>query len=435
MENGTLRQKLATAPALPFSVFAIFAAFTTYFCMYGFRKGFGAAGFADAEAGFFGSVFAMKTALVISQLLGYALSKFIGVKINSEMPRARRAWALIGCIAVAELALLGVAVLPPVGKVVAIFFNGLPLGMVWGVVFSFLEGRRLTELLGAGLCCSFIIASGFAKTVGRSLIDMGVTEYWMPFATGLCFLPFFLFGVWLLCQLPDPTPDDETARVTRKPMDAAARRNFLKSFMPGLVAGFITYIGLTIFRDYRDNFALEILEETGAMGAAGASIFTKTELPIAFTVIGIMALLFLVKDNRKGFFLSHLCALGGLILLGLSTVFFTRGTLGPVGWLVASGFGTFLAYVPFNCIFYDRMIAALGTVATSVFCIMVADALGYTGVIGVMIFEQVAGGPEGSKVDFFRQLSYIASIAGSLAIVASWFFFRTRIPTDRPASS
>ncbi len=420
-----LTQRLANAPTWAFSAYAILAAFTTYFCMYGFRKGFAAGSYTDETAGFFGSVFALKSALVISQLIGYALSKFIGIKVNSEMPKARRALALIGCILVAELALLAFAVLPPSGKVIAMFFNGLPLGMVWGMVFSFLEGRRLTELLGAGLCCSFIIASGYAKTVGKLLIESGLPEPWMPVTTGLCFLPIFLIAVWMLCQLPDPSPEDERARVVRAPMDRKARWRFVRTFFPGLAAGFIAYTGLTIFRDYRDNFALEILEETGAMSSA--SVFTKTELPIAFGVVSIVALLFLVKDNRRGFFLTHLCALIGALMLGGSTLLFNSGALGGFGWMVCSGFGAFLAYVPFNCIFYDRMIAALGTVATAVFCIMLADALGYTGTIGVMIYEQVVGGPEGTKLDFFRNLSYATSIIGSVCIIISWMSFSTKI--------
>ena len=35
--------------------------------------------------------------------------------------------------------------------VAAIFLNGLPLGMVWGLVILYLEGRRTSELLLVGL--------------------------------------------------------------------------------------------------------------------------------------------------------------------------------------------------------------------------------------------------------------------------------------------
>src|SRR5438046_1307084 len=109
-------------------------AFTTYFAMYSFRKPFAAAHYADAT--FLG--LELKSALVISQVAGYALSKFLGIKFNSEMTPGRRAWALVLLIAWAEAALLLFAVLPPSGKVAALFLNGVPLGTVWGIVFSFL---------------------------------------------------------------------------------------------------------------------------------------------------------------------------------------------------------------------------------------------------------------------------------------------------------
>ena len=34
-----------------------------------------------------------------------------------------------------------------------LFVNGLPLGMVFGLVIGFLEGRKVTEALSAGPLC------------------------------------------------------------------------------------------------------------------------------------------------------------------------------------------------------------------------------------------------------------------------------------------
>ncbi|HIE99206.1 MAG TPA: hypothetical protein EYQ63_19930 [Fuerstia sp.] len=157
------------------------AAFSVYFCMYEFRKPFTAGTFDGQEV--FG--LGLKTVLVLSQLSGYMLSKFIGVKIISEMPRSRRAVTLLALIGFAELALVGFAYLPTSAKVVMLFLNGLPLGLIFGIVLSYLEGRRQTEALAAGLCASFIVSSGIVKSVGRWLIvDHGVSEFHMPFMTG-----------------------------------------------------------------------------------------------------------------------------------------------------------------------------------------------------------------------------------------------------------
>lgn len=149
------------------------AAFGTYFCMYGFRKPFTTIADEPGQVLVWGLSF--KVVLVISQTLGYMLSKFIGIKVISEMPRQRRAAAILVLIGCAELALLGFGLLPRPWSAVCLFLNGLPLGMVFGLVLGFLEGRRATEALAAGLCTSFILADGMTKSVGSWLLAQQVS--------------------------------------------------------------------------------------------------------------------------------------------------------------------------------------------------------------------------------------------------------------------
>src|SRR5690606_21872277 len=85
--HGRVTAWLARAPLPVFTLWAVTMAFTTYFCMYGYRRPFAAAQYAGQHV----AGFDLKTALVISQLCGYALSKFLGIKVNSEMPAGRRA--------------------------------------------------------------------------------------------------------------------------------------------------------------------------------------------------------------------------------------------------------------------------------------------------------------------------------------------------------
>src|SRR5690349_3343999 len=106
--NRMTRWLAKASPGL-FSVYAVIMAFSTYFAMYSFRRPF-------AVAQFKGETFwilDLKTALSIAAVLGYALSKLLGVKFNSEMPPQRRAWALVLLILWAEAALVLFAVLPP----------------------------------------------------------------------------------------------------------------------------------------------------------------------------------------------------------------------------------------------------------------------------------------------------------------------------------
>src|SRR6185436_1701235 len=225
-------------------------AFATYFCMYAFRKPFAAATY----PGELWLGLTPKTLFVISQIVGYTVSKYLGIRWVSEIGRRAR-WAMIvGLIGAAELALLGFALLPPTGKVLALFCNGLPLGMIWGLVVRYLEGRRASELMLAGLSCSFIVASGIVKDVGRWLLSHGVSEYWMPATAGFLFLPALLLSATLLDRLPDPDLADQAEREARPPMTARARRDFATRFLPGLVLLLLVYLGLTAFRDFRDNY-------------------------------------------------------------------------------------------------------------------------------------------------------------------------------------
>src|SRR6185369_13565092 len=73
---------------------AAFACFTTYFCMYGFRKPVSAATF-DGEK-VWGISF--KSALVIAQVLGYMCAKFVGIRFISELNKARRAQYILWLI-------------------------------------------------------------------------------------------------------------------------------------------------------------------------------------------------------------------------------------------------------------------------------------------------------------------------------------------------
>lgn len=411
---------LARQPAGVFAAYAALVAFTTYFCMYSFRKPFAAAHY-DGQ---FVAGLDLKSALIIGQLAGYAISKLIGVKFNSEMRPERRAWALVLLILWAELALLAFAVLPPGGQVVALFINGLPLGTVWGVVFSFLEGRQTSEILGAALSCAYVVASGIVKSVGAALLSAGISERWMPVTTGLLFLPVFLLAVRGLSVIPPPSAGDVAARTEREPMSGSDRSRFVRSYWLGLLLLVIVYLFLTGYRDYRDNFAAEIWTDLGQ--GDQASKFTITEIPIALAVMVVLGLLYLVKNNRTGLLLTYLIMIAGSALIGIATLLFDAGAIGPTVWMSLVGLGLYLGYVPYGCVLFDRTIATLGVVATAVFLIYISDAVAYGGSVGIVVYKRF-GQSAISKLEFFRYFSYATSIACTVLFsIAAAYFMRRR---------
>src|SRR5262249_42481910 len=154
--------------------------------------------------------------------------------------------AILVLIGAAEAALLLFGLVPPPYNFACLFLNGLPLGMVFGLVLGFLEGRRVTEALTAGLCASFILAGGVAQSVGGYLVKGRVSEYHMPFVAGLVFVPRLLLFVWMLARIPPPSPEDVALRSRRAPMSAAERRQFFARYALGLSLLVVTYLLITI---------------------------------------------------------------------------------------------------------------------------------------------------------------------------------------------
>lgn len=215
------------------AVYASLICFLTYASVYAFRKPFTVGGFADGPT-VFGLAF--KDALVISQVLGYMFSKFYGIKFIAELKHVGRGKLILLLVGVSWLSMLLFALVPAPYSVVFLFTNGFPLGIIWGIVFSFVEGRKATDFIGAALAVSFIFSSGFVKSVAKSLqLSFHVTDWWLPFVTGGVFLLPLILLIWLLEKIPPPSNSDIALRVTRLPLDKEARKQFFQNFKPGLI--------------------------------------------------------------------------------------------------------------------------------------------------------------------------------------------------------
>ena len=400
-----------------FSIYAAGAAFCLYTCVYSFRKTFSVATFQGME---FWNV-SYKSWLVIFQVIGYSLSKFIGIKIISELKAASRSTGILLMVSIAIASWLLFALVPPPFNIIFLFTNGLSLGMVWGMVFGYLEGRRFTEVLGAGLSISFIFSAGLCKSVGGFIIrDWGVSELWMPFtASVLFFIPLLIFIV-LLNQLPPPSSLDEQLRTRRQPMNKDERNKFIATFLPGIILFVLAYMLMTVFRDLRDNYSAEVWKTLGFGNSP--EIFTATEIPVSIIVLVVMGSLIIIKNNQVALMVNHIIIISGMILLGVSTYLFEHELIAAPTWMILIGLGLYLGYVPFNSIFFDRMIAAFRYAGTVGFIMYVADSFGYLGSVSVLFFKEF-GFAKISWLNFFISSGYFISATGSLLMTGSMIYF------------
>lgn len=398
-----------------FTLYTAFSAFMLYTCVYGFRKTFAVATF-DGVA-YLGISY--KVWLVVFQVIGYAMSKFIGIKVVSELKSNARAKGILIFSLIAVVSWLLFAIVPAPYNIIFLLTNGLPLGMIWGLIFSYLEGRQTTEALGAGLSVSFIFSAGFSKTVGAFILTWGVSETWMPFVASAIFMGPLLLFLWMLDRTPPPTPEDEALRTKRKPMNAEERRDFVRMFGPVLFVLIIAYMMLTAMRDFRDNFAMEMWTALGHKASPG--IFTLTEIPIAiFVLIAIGSMIF-IRNNKKALFVNLYMILAGFACVAIGTLMFKNNLVEPPAWFVITGFGLYLGYVPFNCVLFERLIAAFRIQGTVGFVMYLADAFGYLGSVGVLLYKEFAQ-PNVSWVDFFVTSGFVVGILGIILLTISIFF-------------
>ncbi|MFN8355597.1 MAG: DUF5690 family protein [Spirosomataceae bacterium] len=418
-----LKELLAKQSSVFLSFYLTLTAFTTYFCVYALRKPFTAGTFEGMTL--WGIDY--KIVLVIAHVLGYASSKGLGIKVISEVKPERRAGMILFFVGVALLALLGFALVPAPYNWIFMYFNGLPLGMIYGLVFGYLEGRRVTEILGAGLCISFIVSSGVVKSVGRWLIvDIGLSDYWMPFWAGVLFLPLLVLAVWGLNLAPPPNAEDEQLRTERVPMNATERRAFFGLLAPGLLMLIAVYIFVTILRDVRDNFAVEIFKEAGV---TDISVFTLTETLVGLGITVLAGFLFVIKDNKVAYWVNLLFVGAGMLLVTCATWLFESGQLGAIPWMTWVGLGIYMAYVPYNCTLFERLIAVMRRKSNVGFLLYMADFAGYLGSVAIILVKNFGSGGI-SWLHFYVKFAYLMPLFSVLILGVAALYFRRKFKIE-----
>ncbi|WP_353129887.1 DUF5690 family protein [Parapedobacter pyrenivorans] len=411
---------LARYPKTLFIAWSVLASFGAYFCMYAFRKPFNTGLYEGLTL--WGLDY--KTILIVMQVLGYMLSKFIGIKVIAELKAKNRISLIIALILFAELSLLGFGSVPHPYNWIFLFLNGLPLGMVWGVVFSFLEGRRFTEVLVFGLSISVIVSSGILKSIYLVINNWmpGVNEFWMPFVMGAYFLPLFVLFVWMLSVIPAPTAADKRQRMERIPMDNVQKKAALSFFGTGLLCVIIIYALLTTLRDFRDNFSVEIWNTIDPHWQSGFLSFT--ELVAGVVVLVLIALLSLIKDNHLGFWATVSLIAMGLLGCSLTTLLYQQHVLSAFSWTLLLGVSLFMAYTPIQTVFFDRLLAVSRFRGNAGFFIYICDTAGYLGSVTLLLYKEFfIAVPDPAQI--LINFSYGTSVVGFTVLLgAAWFFRR-----------
>ena len=407
VEVNGLRKKFAD---LLFIFWAGGTALLSYSLVYALRKPYTAAAFAGYE------VFDIdyKVVVTIVQIIGYVISKFIGIKLISELKQKDRLKFILLSVVMAEASLLLFGWLPAPYNIIGMFLNGLSLGCMWGVIFSFLEGRRVTDILASLMGVSMVISSGTAKSLGLFVTNtLGVSEFWMPALIGAAALPLLGLAGIILNRLPQPDAEDIACRSKREPLDGKQRWALFRNFMPFLTLLFVANVVLVILRDIKEDFLVKIVD----VSQYSSWLFAQIDSVVTVIILVIFGLMVYVRNNLKA-----LTILLSLIVVSMFCMIFLsfgyeRLQLNTVTWLFAQSLCLYLAYLTFQTIFFDRFIACFQIRGNVGFFIALNDFLGYTGTIIVLVAKELFS----PNIDWAHFYNLMAGYVGIICCVAFVF--------------
>lgn len=415
LANDKLRKRFSD---ILFILWAGGAALLSYSLVYALRKPYTAAAFEDLE------VFNMdyKVAVTIAQILGYVLSKFMGIKLISELKREDRMRFILMSIVMAELSLVFFGLLSAPYNIAAMFLNGLSLGCMWGIIFSFIEGRRVTDILASLLGVSMVISSGTAKSLGLFVMDhLQVSEFWMPALIGAVALPFLALFGYALNRLPHPTEEDIACKTERESLDGKQRWELYRNYMPFLTLLFVANVVLVILRDIKEDFLVNIIDVSNY----SSWMFAQVDSVVTGIILVIFGLMVFVRSNLKA--LTFLLGLIITCMVVMSVVSFgyKELALDPVIWLFIQSLCLYMAYLTFQTIFFDRFIACFRIRGNVGFFIAINDFLGYAGTVIVLSVKEFLK-PDINWADFYNLMAGYVGVICCIAFICSLVYLHQR---------
>ena len=167
---------------------------------------------------------------------------------------------------------------------------------MWGVIFSFLEGRKLSGILASIMGLSIAFSSGLAKSVGLFLIqDLGVDPFWMPATIGaVAFILLIILG-FVLNALPEPTAEDIACCTKRVPMDASQRKKIFSSFAAVLTMLFVANLFITVMQDIKEDFLVKLVDTT----RFSSWVFSGIDSTVTIIILLMFLQISMIREHQK----------------------------------------------------------------------------------------------------------------------------------------
>jgi hypothetical protein len=194
-------------------------------------------------------------------------------------------------------------------------------------------------------------------------------------------------------------------------------------FGPGLFAMIVFYMGLNAARDFRDNFAPELWASFGYYTAP--SLFATSEGVVGVAVMGPIIIFMLIRSNIRALTAYHVVIIAGMVAAGTVANLYESGGASGFAFMVVTGIGIHLAYVPFSNIIFELILATFKYKANSGFLMYLCDSLGYvTSLIVVLVRD--FGAPHIYWDHFYVNICYTMAGSGILLMGFSLMYYLWR---------
>ena len=201
---------------------------------------------------------------------------------------------------------------------------------MWGVMFSFIEGRRTPDILASVLGIRIVISSGVAKSLGLfTMQTLHISEFWMPAFIGAFALPLLATLGYIMNRLPQPTAEDIATKSQRVPLNGQQRRALFINFMPVLILLLMANLMLVILRDIKEDFLVNIIDMKGH----SSWLFAQVDSIVTLIILALFGVMGFIKSNIKVLVILLSMVVAGTATLSFVSFNYDALQLNTITWL------------------------------------------------------------------------------------------------------
>ena len=168
-------------------------------------------------------------------------------------------------------------------------------------------------------------------------------------------------------------------------MDAHQRRDILMRFAPVLTMLFIANLFITVVRDIKEDFLVNLVDTT----QFSAWAISGVDGVVTLLILGLFILISLIRDHEKVLYLLlGMVIVGSAALAGVAR-FYEELQLSPLAWMFSQSLGLYIVYLSFQTLFFERFVSCFHIRGNVGFFIVTIDFVGYVGTVAVLVFKEL----------------------------------------------